>query len=165
MGVKNKKNNCNGEVSDLKSDLKLVVCGGRGWMANGTYKRAKESKFSKDIIFTGSVSDCELMQLYKNALMFVLLSLYEGFGLPVLEAMNFGIPCVVSDNSSLGEIAGGSALLINAYDSNDIAEKISMLLASEELRKDFSRRGIENVKRFNWIESARKTLEVFKSIE
>jgi glycosyltransferase involved in cell wall biosynthesis len=97
--------------------------------------------------------------------MFVLPSLYEGFGLPVLEAMNYGIPCVVSDNSSLGEIAGGSALLINAYDSNDIAEKISMLLASEELRKDFSRRGIENVKRFNWIESARKTLEVFKSIE
>jgi glycosyltransferase involved in cell wall biosynthesis len=160
MGVENKESSCRKEISNLR----LVICGMRGWMANKTYKRAKESKFSKDIIFTGSVNDCELAQLYKNALMFVLPSLYEGFGLPVLEAMNFGIPCIVSDNSSLGEIAGDSALLINAYDSNDIAEKINMFLASKELRKDFSQRSVENAKKFDWVESARKTLEVFNSI-
>jgi glycosyltransferase involved in cell wall biosynthesis len=147
------------------SNYKLIIAGGRGWMADEVYKKAKESKFSDDIEFTGSVSDKELADLYKNAAVFVLPSLYEGFGLPVLEAMSYGVPCIVSDNSSLREIAGhGSeqACLFTTTDSNDIAEKINVLLNDEELRKDLSRRGVENAKKFSWIESAGKTLAVFK---
>lgn len=142
--------------------LRLVICGGKGWMADKICKRARKSEFSKDIIFTGGVSDDELARIYKNALIFVLPSLYEGFGLPVLEAMSYGVPCVVSDNSSLLEIADDHALLVNAFSSDDIAEKISMFLTNEALRKDFSQRGIKNAEKFSWIESARKTLNIFK---
>lgn len=140
--------------------LKLIIAGGKGWLADKTYKRAKESKFSKDIIFKGNVSDKDLVNLYKNATVFVMPSLYEGFGLPVLEAMSFGIPCVVSDNSSLSEIAGTSALLVDASNSGDIAEKINLLLSDSKLRKDLSWRGIKNAKKFNWAKAAEKTLEV-----
>jgi glycosyltransferase involved in cell wall biosynthesis len=142
---------------------KLIIAGGKGWMADEVYKKAKESKFSDEIIFTGSVSDDELADLYKNAEIFVMPSLYEGFGLPVLEAMSYGVPCVVSDNSSLREIAGDSALLVDAHNSNDIAEKINILLNDEELRKDLSHRGLENIKKFSWIKAAEKTLEVLLS--
>ncbi len=142
---------------------RLYIAGAKGWMADEIYKKAKESKFSDDIIFKGSVSDDELADLYKNAAIFVLPSLYEGFGLPILEAMSYGIPCVISDNSSLSEIAGDSALLVDAYNPNDIAEKMNVLLNNEELRKELSEKGIENARRFSWIEAARKTLAVLSS--
>ena len=144
-------------------ELKLIIVGGKGWMADEIYQKAKKSKFSDEIIFKGKVSDNELANLYKNASILVLPSLYEGFGLPVLEAMSYGVPCVVSDNSSLREIAGDSALLIDAYNSNDMAEKMGALLNDEELREDLSRRGIENVKKFSWIKAAEKTLLVLSS--
>ncbi len=141
---------------------RLYIAGGKGWMADEIYKKAKESKFSDDIIFKGSVSDDELADLYKNAAIFVLPSLYEGFGLPVLEAMSYGIPCVISDNSSLSEIAGDSALLVDAYNPNDIAEKINVLLNDEKLRRDLSHRGVENAGKFSWIKAAEKMAEVFR---
>ena len=153
-----------GMTVNTLASLKLVICGGEGWMADKIYKRAKESKFSKDIIFTGSVSDEERDELYKNALIFALPSLYEGFGLPVLEAMSYGVPCVVGDNSSLSEIAGNSALLVDANNSDDIAEKINLLLSNSELRKDLSQRGIENVKRFSWDKAGEETLKVFVNV-
>ncbi len=139
---------------------RLYIAGAKGWLSDEIYKKAKESKFSEEIIFKGSVSDDELDSLYKNASIFVMPSLYEGFGLPVLEAMSYGIPCVVSDNSSLREISKGSALLVDANDSNDIAEKMSALLNDEKLRKDLSNRSLENIKRFNWIKAGEKTLSV-----
>jgi len=142
-------------------ELKLIIAGGKGWMADEIYKKAKESKFSDEIIFKGKVNDDELDNLYKNASIFIMPSLYEGFGLPVLEAMSYGVPCVVSDNSSLREIANDSALFVDAYDSNDIAEKMSALLNDEKLREDLSHRGIENAKKFTWIRAAEKTRKVF----
>ncbi|MEA1936736.1 MAG: glycosyltransferase family 1 protein, partial [Patescibacteria group bacterium] len=145
-----------------RNNLKLVICGGRGWMADETYKKAKESKFSREIIFTGSVSDKERDELYKNASVFALPSFYEGFGLPVLEAMSYGVPCVVGDNSSLSEIVGDSALLVDANNPNDIAKKISSLLSNSELRKDFSQRGLKNAEKFTWKKTAEKMLEVFE---
>lgn len=155
------KENLPNSLFQRGNNLKLVICGGKGWLADEIYKRAKESRFSKDIIFTGSVSDEERNKLYKNALIFALPSFYEGFGLPVLEAMSYGIPCVVGDNSSLSEIVGKNALLVDANNSNDIAEKINLLLANKKLRKDLSQRGIENAKKFNWNKTAEKTLEIF----
>ncbi|MCK4525287.1 MAG: glycosyltransferase family 4 protein [Candidatus Andersenbacteria bacterium] len=145
-------------------NLKLVIAGGKGWMASKTYKKAKKSKFSEDIIFRGKVSSEDLVKLYQNALMFVLPSLYEGFGLPVLEAMSYGVPCVVSDNSSLSEIVDDHALLVNAKSSDDIAQKISMFLNNDFLRKDFAQRSLENIKEFSWEKAAKETLEVFESV-
>ncbi len=144
-------------------NLKLVIAGGGGWMANKTYEKARKSKFSKDIIFVGKVSNEHLAELYENALIFVMPSLYEGFGLPILEAMSCGVPCAVSNNSSLAEIVDDHGLLFDAYNSSDIAQKISMFLNNDILRKDFSQRSLRNAKKFSWTESARKTLEVFKN--
>ena len=144
-------------------NTELVICGGKGWMADEIYKRAKESKFSKDIIFTGSVSDEERDEFYKNALIFALPSFYEGFGLPVLEAMSFGVPCVVGNNSSFPEIANDNALFVDANNSDDIAEKINLLISNGELRNNLSQKGIKNAENFSWIEAAKKTLEIFKS--
>lgn len=143
-------------------NLKLIICGGRGWGASGIYEKARVSEVSKSIVFLGSVEHNELKELYQNALIFALPSLYEGFGLPVLEAMSCGVPCVVGDNSALSEIADDHALLANAYSSADIAEKINLFLKNDFLRNDFSRRSIKNAKNFSWAESAEKTLETFR---
>ncbi|MCK5490292.1 MAG: glycosyltransferase family 4 protein [Candidatus Pacebacteria bacterium] len=145
-------------------ELKLVIVGKRGWQADAIYKRAKESHFAKDIIFSGGVDDEYLCSLYINAMVFILPSLYEGFGMPVLEAMNYGVPCVVGNNSSLAEISGDSALLVDSNDSSDIAKKITMLCNDENLRHEFSRKGAERLENFNWKKSAKQTLEVFESV-
>ena len=150
-------------VKANNQELKLIIVGKKGWQSDAIYKRAEESRFAKDIIFLGGVSNDHLDDLYRNALAFILPSLYEGFGMPVLEAMNYGIPCIVSDNSSLSEVSGDSSLLIDAYNSSDIAEKIEILCRDENLRKEFARKGLERVKNFNWEKAAEQTLEVFES--
>ena len=150
--------------SETSSSLKLMIVGGRGWMADKIYRKAKKSKFSKDIILKGKVSDEDLERLYQNALMFILPSLYEGFGLPILEAMSYGLPCIVSDNSSFIEIVDDHALLVNPESSDDIAQKIGMFLNNDFLRKDFAQRSLENIKKFSWDKSAKETLEVFEDV-
>ena len=149
-------------VKANNQELKLIIVGKKGWQSDAIYKRAEESRFAKDIIFLGGVSNDHLDDLYQNALAFVLPSLYEGFGMPVLEAMNYGIPCIVSDNSSLAEVSRDSALLIDAYNSSDIAEKIELLYKNENLRKEFARKGAERAKSFNWEKAAEQTLKVFE---
>lgn len=144
--------------------LKLAIIGGKGWMSGKILERAKKSKFAKDIALRGKISDDDLAKVYQNASIFILPSLYEGFGLPVLEAMSYGIPCIVSNNSSLVEIVDDHALLVDAYSSDDIAHKIGMLLNNEFLRKDFSERSLKNIKRFSWEKSAKQTLEVFENV-
>ncbi len=162
--VKNKNQNSFdlGGVKYNIRELKLVICGGRGWMYKKICGKAKNSEFSKDIIFTGGVGRNQLDDLYKNAFIFILPSLYEGFGLPVAEAMNFGIPCIVSDNSSLSEIAGGNALLVDCNSASDIAEKISMLINNIELREKYSIKSKARAEKFSWEKSAREHLEVFE---
>ena len=144
--------------------VSLVICGEDGWMANEIHERAEKSKCFDDIIFTGGVSDKELVSFYKNAKIFILPSLYECFGIPVIEAMGLGLPVIVANNSSLCEIAGDAGLFINEYDQNDIAEKISIVLNNEELRKTLSQKGIKRANEFNWRNSAIKHLEIFNNV-
>ena len=147
------------------ADLKLIIAGAKGWMSGSIYNKAKKSKYSSDIIFTGGVKNDQLRELYENALMFVLPSLYEGFGLPVLEAMSFGLPCIVSDNSALSEIVDSHALLVDAYSSDDIAQKINMYLNHENLRKDYGLRSVENASQYKWEYSAKKLIDVFDGLK
>ena len=147
------------------ADLKLVIAGAKGWMSESIYNKAKKSKYSSDIVFTGGVKNDYLYELYQNALMFVLPSLYEGFGLPVLEAMSFGLPCIVSDNSALSEIVDSHALLVDAYSPDDIAQKINMFLNHENLRKDYGLRSIDNASGYKWEYSAKKLIDVFNELK
>jgi len=146
------------------ADLKLVLCGGKGWFYEDIYKEIAKSPCKKDVIFTGSVENDLLAAFYRNALFFVMPSLYEGFGLPVLEAMSFGLPVVCSDNSSLSEIAGDAALLIDPYRISDIGEKMGIFAADKDLRAQLSAKGLERAKGFSWEKAGRETLKVLKAL-
>ncbi|MFA6096734.1 MAG: glycosyltransferase family 1 protein [Candidatus Paceibacterota bacterium] len=149
--------------SARQSSLKLVICGPKGWMHEKTFETAKTSPFSEDIIFTGNVIKDQLNCLYERAMIFAMPSLYEGFGLPVIEAMSCGLPCVVSRNSSLAEIGKDAALFFDPYDVSDIAKKIALFLDDEKLRAEYSQKSFERAKFFNWEKAAKMHLDVFEA--
>ena len=142
------------------ADLRLVICGGKGWMYDEIFAELDRNPYKSDIILTGSVDDDVLVSLYKNAELFIMPSLYEGFGLPVLEAMSYGLPVIASDNSSLSEIVGDAGLLVDAKSVEDIASKLKMLLTSQTLKAELSKRSLERVKAFSWEKAARETKDV-----
>lgn len=150
-------------AKEKDNSLNLVICGEDGWLSEKIYNKIKTSKFKNDIMLTGGVSEKDLASLYKNSLMFILPSLYEGFGIPVLEAMSMGIPVIIPKNSSFPEIAGVAGIYINEYDKNDIADKIIMLAHDRRLRSELSELGKARAKVFSWRACAEKHLAVFES--
>lgn len=142
----------------IDQKLVLVGKGGHGW--ERIAKEIDEHSFKKDIIVTGFVSEEAKWALMRNASAFVFPTLYEGFGLPVLEAQQLGVPVVTSRNSSLREVAKKSALLVDPMQPSDIAEKINMLLTNQKVRKDIISLGFENLKRFNWDRCAKLVAKV-----
>lgn len=133
---------------------KLILAG-----PNIGYKIPKDLK--NDIICTGYVDNDRKWDLLKNAGVFVFPSFYEGFGIPVLEAQKIGAPVVASNTSSMPEILGDSALLINPYHPHDIAEGIYKIISNPQFKAELIRRGYENVKKFSW---RKCTEETFKTI-
>jgi len=121
---------------------------------------------NKNIVFKGRVDDDALVKLYSNALCFAYPSLYEGFGIPPLEAQACGCPVVCSNVASLPEVGGEkSVIYCNPYDIVDIKEKIELVLDDDELQSDLRRRGFENIKRFSWEKSANKIIEIVKGLQ
>jgi len=119
-------------------------------------------KETPNIEFTGYVSDEELVNLYQRAKLFVYPSLYEGFGLPPLEAMACGTPVVVSNVASLPEVCGDAAYYVNPYEVNDISRGIETVLKDEHLQKELIQRGLERTKLFNWEKSAKKVKKIIE---
>lgn len=123
----------------------------------------KDIENNKNIVFKGRVDDYELIKLYSNAQCFVYPSLYEGFGIPPLEAQSCGTPVICSNVASLPEVGGeNSVLYINPYDVNDIKEKIEILINNNDIQKELIKKGFENIKRFSWEKSANKIIEKLK---
>lgn len=114
--------------------------------------------------FTGFVSDDELKQYYKSADALVFTSLYEGFGLPPLEAMACGCPVISSNAASLPEVCGDAALYVNPFEPNDIANKIKLLTSNQNLRKQLTAKGSERVNLFSWKKSVKKTIRVIERV-
>jgi glycosyltransferase involved in cell wall biosynthesis len=132
---------------------------------NADLNRVNElTKGDSNIMKLGFVSGEELVQLYNLATVFAMPSLYEGFGLPILEAMACGCPVVTSKEGSLPEVAGDAAFYVDAYDMNNIAEGIEKVFKDEKLRKELSEKGLENVKRFSWKKTAEETIEAYKQV-
>lgn len=151
--------------SNLKNkDLELVIVGKKGWQYEEILESPKKYGIEKRVLFLDTVSDEELPSLYKNALCFVLPSLYEGFGLPILEAMQYGCPVITSNVSSLPEAGGDAALYFNPNDSSDIAEKIEKVISDSSLREEMIKKGHEQVKKFSWEKTARETLGVLEGL-
>lgn len=113
------------------------------------------------VLITKFVDEQELDNLYKNASLFVFPSLYEGFGLPPLEAMKRGVPVVCSNIGSLFEILGESAVYFNPLDVNDITEKIKMVLMDDNLMKKLVQKGFEQVLKYSWFDMAKKTFKQY----
>jgi glycosyltransferase involved in cell wall biosynthesis len=116
------------------------------------------------VVFTGHISDDELACLYKGSDMFVLPSTYEGFGLPVLEAMGYGVPVISSNAASLPEVVGDAGLLFDPLDSEGLAQKMLELAGSDSLRAQLRAKGFERVKQFSWKKTAQQTLAVYKEV-
>jgi glycosyltransferase involved in cell wall biosynthesis len=143
---------------------KLVVSGLKGWGYQSIFDRVASSSIEKEVIFAGFVPNEFLPFLYNGASAFVYPSLYEGFGLPVLEAMACGVPVVTSNVSSLPEVAGDAAVLINPYSVDELADRIWRILSYEDLRNSCITKGIERAKSFTWERCAMETLKAFNEV-
>ena len=141
----------------------LVLAGSDWNRAEEVHRIAEASRWKSDIVFTGFVPQGDLPDLYCASDVFVFPSLYEGFGLPVLEAMACGTPVACSNTSSMPEVAGDAALLFDPGDSEAIASALRNLLTDADLRADCIRKGIERSRLFNWSTTASKTLDVIRA--
>lgn len=148
----------------LNTDLELVIIGKKGWQFEDILLAPKRYGVEDKVKFLHEVNDEELIEFYKNAEFFVLPSLYEGFGLPVLEAMQLGCPVITSDISSLPEAGGDAAMYFNPNDVSDIAAKMQKLIDDKGLREKMIKKGYDQVKKFSWDKSAKETLKVFEEI-
>lgn len=145
------------DLREKYPNLSLVLAGNDHYF----WQRVKKENNFEGIIYTGFVSDEQLVALYKNAKAFVLPSFEEGFGIPVLEAFATGCPVVSSNAGSLPEVGKEAALYFNPDDSKQMRKKVEMVLESESLRKELVSKGKERVKDFSWRKLARQTLEVY----
>ncbi|KLT64010.1 glycosyltransferase family 1 protein [Pedobacter sp. BMA] len=132
-----------------QANLKLVIAG----MVNKNFGLV-DLDYSENIIYLGKVSDAHLAALYKNAVAFVYPSLYEGFGIPPLEAMQHGCPVLVSESSSLPEVCGDAAIYFNPHNTEELAEKIKLISENEKLRTQLKQKGLKRVTEFSWSNSA-----------
>ncbi len=140
--------------------IKLTLAGKTGFGFEEIKKAIQESLYKKDIILKDYVSEEEKDKLYKSANLFALPSFYEGFGLPVLEAMNYGVPVICSDTSSLPEVAGDAALLVDPNNIQEIADAMNKVFSDNDLRNKMIEKGLENVEKFSWEKCARETVDV-----
>ena len=145
-------------------ELKLVVVGRKGWLYEEIFETVRRLALQQDVIFTDFVADDDLPDLYRGARLMVFPSLYEGFGLPILEAMASGIPVVASNTSSMPEVAGEAALLIDPRNPQTMAEAMARVLADRQFRTTLTRRGIARVQNFTWGSVAEKTLALYASL-
>ena len=149
---------------DIRREFKLVIAGGVGWKADGILKRIKESPEAANIMRIGYVDEADKHFIYGAAAVFVFPSLYEGFGIPVIEAMASGTPVVTSSNSSLPEAGGDAALYSDANDIEAISDNILRVLTDKELEAEMIRRGMKHAASFSWKKSAGKTVEVYRRL-
>lgn len=146
---------------DIKKNTLLVIAGGKGWGDVNVQAVASQLGLSGCIRVVGYVSEESLATLYAHALFLAMPSLYEGFGLPILEAMAHGTPVLTSDCSSMPEVAGDAGLLVNPHDVGALANGLLALILNENMRHDLARRARVNAGRFSWQKAADETLRVF----
>ncbi|MCK4918786.1 MAG: glycosyltransferase family 4 protein [Candidatus Pacebacteria bacterium] len=141
-------------------NCKLILVGKKGFGFEEIQLVINQSSYKKDIIVKGYVSEAEKTELYQNASLFVLISFYEGFGLPILEAMSHGVPVICSNVSSLPEITGEAGLMVNPNDVKEVAEGFEKIICNQDVKNDMIKKGYENTRKFSWEKCAKKTMDV-----
>jgi len=139
----------------------VVHAGPRGWLDEPIFRQVEQMRLQNQVHFLGKVSQRELILLYNRASVFVYPSFYEGFGLPVLEAMACGCPVITSNCTALPEVAGDAALLVNPSDSGDIARAIEQVLSDRDLAENLRQRGLRRASDFTWERCARQTVDAY----
>jgi glycosyltransferase involved in cell wall biosynthesis len=139
-----------------------VLAGKCAWLYDETLRAIKELELSDAVIVTGYVPERDLPAMYSGALCFVYPSYFEGFGLPPLEAMQCGVPVIVGDRTSLPEVVGDAGILVDPFDVDALAAAIGKVISDSNLRTELGVRGLARAKLFNWQETARQTLAVYR---
>ncbi len=151
-------------IENVPNYPKLVLAGRKGWMYDGIFEMVKSLNLMDDIIFTGYVEAVDTPLLIKGAIAFLFPSIYEGFGMPPLEAMACGTPVLTSNLSSLPEVVGDAGILVDPFSVEEIRDGMEILVADKELRKNLSNRGLERSKLFNWNYSVERLNEIFHEL-
>jgi len=142
----------------------LALAGGPGWLFDETQQLIAKLKLENKVRILGHVTDLELITLYSMADVFVFPSFYAGFGVPLLEAMACGTPVITSNTSSLQEIAGDAAVLIDPHNTGQIARAMLQVLESEQLREELRQKGFARAQHFTWPKAASKMLSVYQKL-
>jgi glycosyltransferase involved in cell wall biosynthesis len=140
----------------------LVLAGKRGWLDGETFRAAERNALGNDLLFTGYVAERDLPGLYSGAVCFVYPSYFEGFGLPVVEAMQCGVPVIVGNRTSLPEVVGEAGLLFDPFDTQALVEALTQVIDDSEYRGVLRSKGLERARNFNWKTTAQLTLGVYE---
>jgi glycosyltransferase involved in cell wall biosynthesis len=152
------------KLKKSKLNHKLVIVGGKGWKYTRIFDLIEGLNLENDVIFTDYVSDEYLVKLYNAADLFVYPSLYEGFGLPPLEAMACGCPVITSNTSSLPEVVGDAGVMVDPNDIDSLTESMIKILTDNEYREEMGRKSLERAHMFSWKKTAEETWDVYKEV-
>jgi glycosyltransferase involved in cell wall biosynthesis len=147
-----------------QSDYKLVITGQKGWKSDSFFKELNKHPNRKDIVLSGFVSNEELRSLYTHALAFVYPSIYEGFGLPILEAMSCGTPVITANNSSLPEVGGDAAMYFETKDLLDLASKMELFYDNPKLKAALSLKSLAQASKFSWETYAEEFIDTLENL-
>ena len=149
----------------LGAPLKLAIVGVKGWMYQDIFVESQRVGLTDRIVFTGYVQDADLPALYSGAKLFVYPSIFEGFGLPVLEAMQCGAPVITSNVSSLPEVAGDAALLVSPYDVAELSRLMMRVLTEPNLQAELRGKSLARAQCFSWQKTADMTRQVYQNAQ
>lgn len=147
--------------SETRERYQLVLVGGQGWGGFDLNAEIKRLNISDNVTVFGYQSTQHLSWLYKNAYCLVFPSIYEGFGMPILEANSFGVPVITSNLSSMPEVAGDAAILVDPLSIKDITKGMNLLLTNQSLRSELSKKAVENASKYSWRKTTDYTVDAF----
>jgi len=153
-----------GALPSQHREVKLVICGGKGWLMESIEQTVAELGLDRCVVLPGFADDADLPALYSGAALFAFPSLYEGFGLPILEAFRCGTPVLTSANSSLSEVAGAAAVMVDPYSVEAIRDGLLCLLDDADLRARLVAVGKQRAESFTWDAAARNLLDVYAQL-
>lgn len=150
--------------AQARADLLLVIAGSPGWQADEIFNEVRRHRLSDRVRFLGFVPDADLPLLYNAAILFIYPSLYEGFGLPALEAMACGTPVIASNRSSLPEVVGAAGLLVDPFDAEAMTDAMVNLLYDEDLYHNLSQAGVTRAATFSWTKMAGELVTLYQNL-